>query len=154
MDIVDHATRSRMMSSIRGSDTKPEMMVRKYLHSRGFRYRLHRKDLPGSPDLVLKKHNLVIFVHGCFWHRHKDCHYAAHPKSRIEFWRHKFELNVERDVKAVKACRKNGWRVLIIWECGLKNEENQLHEISEIINAKSEVSYVNWPDTPPRLKQE
>lgn len=107
------------MSGIRGKDTAPEMLIRRGLHARGFRFRLHRKDLPGKPDLVLPGLNAVIFVHGCFWHRH-DCHLFKWPGTRVEFWREKIGRNVTRDaaVKADLAAR--GWRVLTIWECALK----------------------------------
>lgn len=107
------------MSGIRGKDTAPEMLIRRGLHARGFRFRLHRKDLPGKPDLVLPGHGAVIFVHGCFWHRH-DCHLFKWPGTRVEFWREKIGRNVTRDaaVKADLAAR--GWRVLTIWECALK----------------------------------
>lgn len=107
------------MSGIRGKDTAPEMLIRRGLHARGFRFRLHRKDLPGKPDLVLPGHGAVIFVHGCFWHRH-DCHLFKWPGTRVEFWREKIGKNVTRDaaVKADLAAR--GWRVLTIWECALK----------------------------------
>ena len=103
-DIVDRQTRSRMMSGIRGKDTKPEMVLRRALHARGFRYRLHGKGVPGRPDLILAKHRAVIFVHGCFWHRHEGCRYATTPATRPEFWAEKFAANV----------------VATIWECALR----------------------------------
>lgn len=115
-DIVDKATRSRMMSGIRGKDTRPEMMVRRALHRAGFRYRLHDKRLPGKPDIVLPKYRTVIFVHGCFWHHH-DCRHFKWPKTRPEFWREKIEGNVERDRKAFAELRELGWKIEVIWEC-------------------------------------
>ncbi len=117
VDVVDPATRSRMMSGIRGKDTIPEMLVRRFLHARGFRYRLHIKTLPGTPDLVLRKYRAVIFVHGCFWHRHPGCPKAAKPKSNIRFWKDKLEGNAARDRKNIAALKKLGWRCLIVWEC-------------------------------------
>ncbi|WXF86266.1 DNA mismatch endonuclease Vsr [Pseudomonas syringae pv. atrofaciens] len=123
MDIVDSATRSRMMSGIRGKNTRPELLVRKFLHAHGFRFRLHRKDLPGNPDIVLPKLKTCIFVHGCFWHRHPGCRYATMPKTRPEFWTEKFSKNVARDAKSILALRQLGWRTIIIWECQLKAPE-------------------------------
>lgn len=122
MDIVDSATRSRMMSGIQSKNTKPEMLVRQYLHAQGFRYRLHTRELLGSPDLVLPKYHVVIFVHGCFWHRHAGCRFATQPASNIERWKTKFQSNLERDAKNVAALQATGWRVLMVWECELKRE--------------------------------
>ncbi|MDI1282748.1 very short patch repair endonuclease [Brevundimonas sp.] len=118
-DVVDPATRSRMMSGIRGKDTKPEMLIRRGLHARGFRYRVHCKDLPGKPDLCLPKYRAVIFVHGCFWHGH-DCHMFKWPKTRPEFWRQKIGRNREVDGVATAALLAAGWRVGVVWECALK----------------------------------
>jgi DNA mismatch endonuclease (patch repair protein) len=118
-DIVDRATRSRMMSGIRGRDTTPEKIVRSHLHRAGLRYGLHRKDLPGSPDIVLPRWRSAVFVHGCFWHRHPGCRYAYVPKSNRTFWRRKFAANVERDGRKLAALRKMKWRVYVIWECRL-----------------------------------
>lgn len=111
------------MSRIRGIDTKPELIVRSLLHRNGYRFRLHRKDLPGRPDIVLPKYHAVILVHGCYWHRHKGCRFAYTPKSRREFWEKKFADNVARDRRNVRALRKLGWRCLTVWECEIKNEE-------------------------------
>jgi DNA mismatch endonuclease (patch repair protein) len=116
-DIVDRATRSRMMSGIRGKDTKPELLVRRYLHRAGLRYRLHAKSLPGRPDLVLTKYMTVVQVHGCFWHRHRGCRYAYTPSSNLPFWRAKFEENTSRDKRNTRKLHGLGWRVLTIWEC-------------------------------------
>ena len=120
VDVVDSATRSRMMSGIRGTNTRPETFLRKTLHRAGFRYRLHASKLPGRPDIVLASRRAVIFVHGCFWHRHEGCHWCTTPASNVEFWRSKFERNVERDVHAIEALRSLGWRTGIVWECGLR----------------------------------
>ncbi|OYU12834.1 MAG: very short patch repair endonuclease [Comamonadaceae bacterium PBBC1] len=120
-DVVDKATRSRMMSGIRSKDTKPELIVRKYLHAQGFRFRLNVNSLPGRPDLVLPRWRTVVFVHGCFWHRHAGCRFTYTPKSRTEFWQKKFEQNIQRDAAAVLALKKLGWHVIVLWECTLKN---------------------------------
>ena len=117
-DVVDAATRSRMMSGIRGKNTKPELMIRKALHARGFRYRLHC-DLPGKPDICLPKHHAVVFVHGCFWHGH-DCHLFKWPSTRPEFWRTKIARNQDVDRAAEHSLLAAGWRVAAIWECALK----------------------------------
>ena len=116
-DVVDVPTRSRMMSGIRGKDTKPEMAVRRALFGAGFRFRLHRRDLPGAPDVVMPGRRIVVFVHGCFWHRHMDCRLVKAPATNPEFWRAKIDRNVERDRRAISALRAAGWRVLIVWEC-------------------------------------
>jgi DNA mismatch endonuclease (patch repair protein) len=116
-DVVDPATRSRMMRGIRGQDTQPELAVRRYLHAAGLRFRLHDKRLPGRPDIVLPKFKTVILVHGCFWHRHEGCPYATTPSSRRDFWGRKFALNVQRDAENVKALQAVGWTVITIWEC-------------------------------------
>lgn len=119
-DVHEPETRSYNMSQISGKDTKPEMIVRKFLHSNGFRYRLHVKDLPGKPDLVLPKYNSVIFVHGCFWHAHEGCKYFKIPKTRTEWWKKKLFGNKERDEKNIEELEKMGWDVVIVWECELK----------------------------------
>lgn len=121
------------MSLIRGKDTGPEMKVRSLLHQMGYRFRLHRKDLPGKPDIVLPKYRTVILVHGCFWHRHDGCKYAYHPKSRTEFWENKFQETQERDLKKEKALEASGWRVLVVWECELKRDVQMV--INKIIKA-------------------
>ncbi len=122
-DILSKEKRSWNMSRIKGKDTKPELLVRSLLHRMGYRFRLHRKDLPGKPDIVLPKYNTVIFVHGCFWHRHKDCKYAYNPKSRASFWQNKFKENIERDNKKQAELKKIGWEVIVIWECDLRKVE-------------------------------
>lgn len=119
-DIVVPRKRSEMMAGIRAKDTKPELVVRRLLHSLGYRFRLHRKDLPGKPDIVLPKWNTVIFVHGCFWHGHADCPLFRLPKSRTEFWAKKISANRERDAKAKHQMGNLGWKVLEIWECSSK----------------------------------
>jgi DNA mismatch endonuclease (patch repair protein) len=122
MDIVDRATRSAMMSGIRGTDTLPELIVRSFLHRAGLRFRLHAK-LPGKPDLVLPKYETVVFVHGCFWHRHEDCRYATTPANNAAFWQEKFAGNVRRDSKVKLQLEEMGWCVLVIWSCQLNEPE-------------------------------
>lgn len=131
-DIVNRKTRSRMMSGIRGKNTKPEITVRKALFRRGFRYALHRKDLPGKPDLVLPKYRTVIFVNGCFWHVH-HCRLFKWPRSNTEFWREKLGKNVKRDRRNYGLLRQRGWKVLIIWECAIKGQPAE--EIERCIDA-------------------
>ena len=122
------------MSRIKGKDTKPEKIVRSALHKEGFRFRLNRKDLPGKPDIVLPKYKSVIFVHGCFWHRHPRCKFAYNPKSRETFWQKKFSENVERDRFVKKELRKMEWKVIVVWECELKNVKRE-KTITRILKA-------------------
>lgn len=122
-DIVDKQTRSRMMAGIKEKDTKPERAVRRALHARGFRFRLHAKNVQGRPDIVLPKHRAVIFVHGCFWHRHEGCRYTTTPSTRPEFWQAKFGANVARDSAVRATLLKSGWRVATVWECALRKRE-------------------------------
>lgn len=131
-DVVDPETRSRMMSGIRGKDTRPELIIRRRLHSLGFRYRLHDSNLPGKPDIVLKKYRAAIFVHGCFWHRHK-CHLFKWPKTRREFWKNKLNRNRENDLKALDSLASSGWRVCIVWECSLKGRHRDIARVSKAI---------------------
>ncbi len=123
------------MSRIRGKDTKPELRVRSQLHRMGYRFRLHRKDLPGRPDIVLPKYDTVIFVHGCFWHRHKGCRACYTPKTRVEFWETKFEQNVRRDRRNEAALRKRGWRIIRIWEC----ETESFEALARLIRSRMKV---------------
>ena len=118
-DIVDPETRSRLMAGIRCKNTKPELIVRKYLHKFGFRFRLHNKNLPGCPDIILKKHRAIILVHGCFWHQH-ECHLFKWPVTRASFWRSKIEHNKKNDKKFIQQLLYSDWRVCVIWECALK----------------------------------
>lgn len=121
-DIVDSATRSRMMAGIRGGNTKPEMVLRCGLHRLGFRFRLRVRTLPGRPDLVLPRYRAAIFVHGCFWHRHPGCRYATTPATRPEFWAAKFATNVARDRRSREALLAADWRVATVWECALRGD--------------------------------
>lgn len=120
-DVVATVVRSRMMSGIRGKNTTPEMVVRSTLFAAGYRFRLHRRDLPGAPDVVLPSSKVAIFVHGCFWHMHAGCKNARLPSTRTEFWHDKLEGNVKRDQRAIDALRSERWRVLIVWECATRD---------------------------------
>ena len=126
--------RSRNMSAIKSKNTKPEIKVRKVLHSMGYRFRLHSKDLPGSPDIVLPKYKTVIFVHGCFWHRHENCKYASTPKTRKEFWNKKFTENKKRDSEIQEKIKILDWRSVVIWECETKNIENLRDKIIDVFS--------------------
>ena len=126
--------RSRNMSAIKSKNTKPEIAVRKMLHALGYRFRLHRKDLPGSPDIVLPKYKTVIFVHGCFWHRHENCKYASTPKTRKEFWNKKFKENIKRDLEIQDKIKNLDWRSVVIWECETKNIGNLREKIIDVFN--------------------
>jgi DNA mismatch endonuclease, patch repair protein len=133
-DVHDKATRSYNMSMIKGKNTKPEMIVRKFLHANGFRYRLHVKDLPGKPDIVLPKYKTVIFVHGCFWHGHSKCDLFVMPKSNTNYWIPKINNNKLRDRNAQKTLKTLGWKTITIWECQLRS--NSLNRIlNNLINA-------------------
>lgn len=135
-DIVDPETRSRMMSSIRGKNTKPEMIVRRAIHGMGYRYRLHARDLPGKPDIIFRQRRRAIFVHGCFWHLHPDpsCKLARIPKSRIEFWIPKLEGNRERDKANITRLEAKGWTVLVVWECELGNLERLSDDLLKFVD--------------------
>ena len=130
MDIVSPVVRSRMMGGIKGRNTRPELVVRSIAHRLGLRFRLHRADLPGRPDIVFPRHRVVVFVHGCFWHRH-DCGLAANPKTRPEFWEAKFQGNVRRDAIAKKRLEEAGWRVVVIWECETRDEAGLFGRLRE-----------------------
>ncbi|MBR6060419.1 MAG: very short patch repair endonuclease [Lentisphaeria bacterium] len=132
MDTLTPEQRSATMSKIRSKNTKPEIVVRHHLHALGFRYRLHSSKLPGHPDIVLPKWHTVIFVNGCFWHRHEGCKVATMPKSNVEFWTKKFKRNVARDQKEHADLEAAGWRVIVVWECEIKKRLAQLAE--EIIH--------------------
>ena len=125
-DKLTREQRHRCMASIRGKDTKPEMIVRRWLHSRGFRYRVNAKGLPGSPDIVLRKYRTVIFIHGCFWHGHEGCRYFVLPKSNVEFWTTKIERNRKRDLERRQQLKQMGWHTIVIWECQLKTKTREV----------------------------
>lgn len=134
-DVHSKEVRSYNMSRIRSKDTKPEMLVRRFLHANGFRYRLHDKKLPGKPDIVLPKYKTVIFIHGCFWHGHEGCKYYVVPKTRTEWWLGKINSNVANDEKAAFALKNNGWRIINLWECELRPSviESTLHNLNSCL---------------------
>ena len=129
MDVHTPEQRQRNMSAIKGKDTKPEIQVRKALHALGYRFRLHRKDLPGKPDIVLPKYKTVIFVNGCFWHRHPGCKYASTPSTNSDFWNAKFEENTARDNRNYAQLEELGWKVVVIWECEAKDIEKLIKKL-------------------------
>lgn len=134
MDTLTPEQRSERMSRVRARNTKPELIVRRLLHSRGYRYRLHDKRLPGKPDLVFAGRRKLIFVHGCFWHRHGECTLARMPKSRIDFWRPKLEANQARDQVNIARLEEMGWRVLVIWECELRDVDTLVAKLEHFLN--------------------
>lgn len=129
--------RSALMSKVKGKDTRPELVVRRTLHGLGARYRLHRKDLPGSPDIVMTSRKVALFVHGCFWHRHENCKMASTPKTREEFWNAKFDANVARDQRNAASLEQMGWRVEVIWECETKKAEQLSIRIAKLLDVRS-----------------
>jgi len=133
-DIVDQQTRSRMMAGIRAKDTKPELALRRALHARGFRFRLHSKKVHGRPDIVLPKYRAVVFVHGCFWHRHEGCRYTTTPSTRQEFWQAKFTANIARDAAVRGRLLEDGWRVATVWECALRKPD-QVNATTALLSA-------------------
>lgn len=133
-DIKTPEQRSRNMAAIKGKDTKPEMIVRKYLFSRGLRFRVQVRKLPGTPDIVLPKYRTAIFVNGCFWHGHEGCKYFRLPKSNVEFWKEKIERNIERDRESMQALFDLGWKVIRVWECELRNKADREDTLNKIYN--------------------
>ena len=123
MDRLDPKARSRLMRAVRAKDTTPELIVRSLIHHLGYRFRLHRRDLPGTPDLVLPRLRLTIFVHGCFWHGHPRCRLGRLPKSRLEYWGRKIAANAARDIRKARALRRGRWSVLTLWECATRDED-------------------------------
>ena len=136
MDRITKQHRSWNMSRIRGSDTAPEIFVRSLLHNMGYRFRLHRRDLPGTPDIVLPKYRTAVFVHGCFWHRHKGCKYAYIPKTRKEFWEKKFARNVERDRQVAKQIKESGWQQIVVWECETRKPEKLARRLDRLLRSR------------------
>ena len=133
-DVMTPEQRSRCMAAIKGKDTKPEVMVRKFLFSKGLRYRLNNRKLPGSPDIVLKRYKTVIFVDGCFWHGHEGCKYFRLPKSNTSFWETKIARNIERDKESTRALKTLGWNVIRIWECELRNKNKREVALNKLFN--------------------
>lgn len=142
MDIWDKKKRSEVMSKIRSKDTKPEMTLRKALFARGFRYRVNERNLPGKPDIVLHKYKTVIFLHGCFWHRHEGCKYAYTPKTNTEFWINKITSNVERDKITLQKLETLGWNVITVWECEIRHLYK--HNITPLIDRVSAELFANF----------
>jgi len=134
MDNLSLEKRSWNMAQIRSKNTKPEILVRKLLHSIGYRFRLGRTDIPGRPDILLPKYKTAIYVHGCFWHRHEGCKYAYTPKSKIEFWNNKFATNIKRDQEVSEKIKNSDWRQLIIWECQTRNKDQLIVTLTEFLN--------------------
>ena len=132
-DIFTPEKRSWIMGRVKGKDTKPELLVRSIVHQMGFRFRLHRRDLPGAPDLVLPKHRKVIFVHGCFWHGHKGCRRSTRPTSNKAFWRKKLDSNIKRDRSNIRNLKKNGWKPLIVWGCEVQNMGKLFRKLSKFL---------------------
>lgn len=144
-DIVPPLVRSRMMSGIKGKNSLPEMRVRSLLFAAGYRFRLHRRDLPGTPDIVMPSRKIAIFVHGCFWHAHERCRYARIPSTRPDFWTAKFQANVERDQRAVEKLTALGWRVLCVWECATRDHEAAIllkNAIIDWINGDAQIGEI------------
>ena len=137
VDTLTKEKRSWNMGRVRSKDTKPELQVRSLLHRNGFRFRLHKRGLPGKPDIVLVKYRTVIFVHGCFWHRHKGCQDTTTPKTRTSFWKNKFEDNTERDKRTTKALRDTGWKVIVVWECETRKPDVLLKRLKAQIGKPS-----------------
>lgn len=133
VDRLDKEHRSWNMSRIKSADTMPELIVRSVLHRMGYRFALHRKDLPGHPDIVLSMYRCIILVNGCFWHRHSRCKYAYMPKSRLGFWRKKFEENIERDKRKKRQLRTLGWKVFVVWECQIQNTHVLATRLSRLL---------------------
>jgi DNA mismatch endonuclease (patch repair protein) len=133
VDRISREHRSWNMSRIRGTDTTPERLVRSALHRLGFRFRLSKSRLPGRPDVVLPRHRTVVFVHGCFWHRHRDCRFAYTPKSNLRFWERKFAENVERDRRTTRKLRSLGWKVVTVWECETRDRDRLLRRLERLM---------------------
>ena len=140
-DIVSEQQRSYIMSRVGSKNTKPELVVRSYLHRCGLRFRIHGKNLPGRPDLVFAKHKTVVFVHGCFWHRHEGCTRATMPSTRVEFWRNKFDRNRDRDRANQAELRKLGWRVIVLWECEIRTIADRDERLGKLAAKISEPQF-------------
>lgn len=147
-DVLTPEQRSRCMAAIKGKDTKPEIIVRKYLFSRGLRFRVQVRKLPGTPDIVLPKYKTVIFVNGCFWHGHEGCKYFRLPKSNVDFWKEKIERNVARDTRSETELKALGWRVIRVWECEIKTVAQRDENLKRLYDriANSAQSYLIEPD--------
>jgi DNA mismatch endonuclease (patch repair protein) len=134
-DVFNPEERSRIMAKVRGENTSPERLVRSLIHKMGYRFRLNVKDLPGKPDIVLKKHKKVIFVHGCFWHQHEGCPHAARPSSNTEYWNKKLDRNMLRDRENMHKLEYLGWNVLIVWECETRDREKLIDKLKVFLTS-------------------
>ncbi len=142
--------RSALMARIRAKDTKPEMIVRRLLHRHGYRYRLHAKDLPGTPDIVFRRRRKAVFVHGCFWHQHKGCKSASVPKTRVAYWKPKLARNRERDTASLAALVKMGWKAIVVWECQTRNPEIMLRRLVRFLESQAAEGRTRLGLRPPR----
>jgi DNA mismatch endonuclease (patch repair protein) len=133
-DVFSKEKRSWIMSRVKGRDTKPEMLVRSFVHRMGFRFRVHRRELPGNPDIVLPRHGKAIFVHGCFWHGHKRCSRTKRPTTNKKFWNKKLDGNIERDKRFRRELRRMGWKVLALWQCDTRNPEELLEKLEKFLH--------------------
>lgn len=145
-DRVSPAERSRIMSRIKSRDTKPEKVVRSLLHRLGYRFRLHRKDLPGNPDIVLPRHRVALFVHGCFWHGHPECRRATLPQSNAEFWASKISRNAERDAAAHQSLRALGWLPVVVWQCELRDLESLTVRLTSLLSGETAQEFGATPE--------
>lgn len=136
MDVFSKGKRSQIMSRISGKDTKPEILVRSLLHRMGYRFRLHKKELPGKPDITLPKHKKVIFVHGCFWHGHENCPRSKRPSTNVVFWNKKINGTIERDKQNIQNLENLGWETLILWTCEIKNQDILKHKLKSFLDTK------------------
>lgn len=134
-DVFAKDERSRVMRAVKSGNTKPELVVRRLVHARGFRFRLHRKDLPGKPDLTLPRHRKIIFVHGCFWHGHRGCKHSDRPASNTDYWNQKLDRNIARDKKNRRELKKQGWEVLIVWECETRRLTHLARKLDRFLEA-------------------
>lgn len=138
MDVFSRKKRSQIMSRVSGKNTKPELLVRSLLHNMGYRFRLHRNDLPGKPDITLPKYKKIIFVHGCFWHSHRNCQRSKRPTTNNEFWREKLDKNLERDEVSVNKLKKLGWDVHVVWTCEVKNTDKLRNKLFSFLETEKE----------------
>lgn len=150
-DIVDSSTRSRMMASIKGKNTAPERFVQEELEKRHIAFEIHSEELPGKPDITIPLYQVAILVNGCFWHRHEGCFYATTPASRREFWQAKLDETVHRDARKREELETLGWRVVVVWECGVKHCKSDFEEVVDAI--EGEVLATEWPTNPPRVRR-
>lgn len=150
MDTLSPEARSKLMSRIRGKDTAPELVLRRFLHAGGYRYRLHDRRLPGRPDIVFPARRKIIFMHGCFWHRHDGCRLASIPKSRVDFWTTKFRTNVERDARNEVDLAARGWKVMVVWECEVRHLAELGPRLVGFLGPSARMETVGEPSPPPK----